>query len=90
MLADGGAILNVSSDLARFCTPGKATYATMKGVEVLTRDLGKELGPRGIRVSTIAPSTRITPLARRRDSAAAPPLDCGTSTRRVDVLQVHP
>lgn len=61
VLADGGAILNVSSGLARFALPGKAAYATMKGgVEVLTRYLAKELGPRGIRVNTIAPGAIAT------------------------------
>lgn len=61
LLADGGAILNVSSGLARFYTPGKTAYAAMKGsVEVLTRYLAKELGPRGIRVNAIAPGAIAT------------------------------
>ncbi|HEX6346516.1 SDR family NAD(P)-dependent oxidoreductase [Umezawaea sp.] len=56
VLADGGSILNVSTGLARFTTPGFAAYASMKGaVEVLTRYLAQELGPRGITVNTIAP-----------------------------------
>lgn len=56
VLADQSRILNVSSGLARFYSPGKAAYATMKGgIEVLTRYLAKELGPRGIRVNAIAP-----------------------------------
>lgn len=56
LIADGGRILNVSSGLARFSFPGYAAYATMKGgIEVLTRYLAKELGPRGIAVNTLAP-----------------------------------
>lgn len=56
LIADGGRIVNVSSGLARFSLPGFAAYAAMKGgVEVLTRYLAKELGPRGIVVNTIAP-----------------------------------
>jgi len=56
LLADGGRILNVSSGLARFSLPGYAAYAAMKGaVEVLTRYLAKELGPRRIAVNTLAP-----------------------------------
>ena len=56
LIADGGRILNVSSGLARFALPGYAAYATMKGgVEVLTRYLAKELGPRGIAVNVLAP-----------------------------------
>lgn len=56
LLKNGGRILNVSSGLARFCQPGYAAYASMKGaMEVLTRYLAKELGARGISVNIIAP-----------------------------------
>lgn len=56
MIADGGRILNVSTGLTRFALPGYAAYASMKGaVEVLTKYLAKELGPRGIAVNVIAP-----------------------------------
>jgi NAD(P)-dependent dehydrogenase (short-subunit alcohol dehydrogenase family) len=56
VIVDGGRIVNVSSGLARYCLPGMAAYAAMKGgVEVLTRYLAKELGPRGIAVNTVAP-----------------------------------
>jgi NAD(P)-dependent dehydrogenase (short-subunit alcohol dehydrogenase family) len=56
LLEDGGRIVNISSGLARFALPGSSAYAAMKGaVEVLTRYLAKELGPRGIAVNTVAP-----------------------------------
>lgn len=56
LLADGGRIVNTSSGLARFVFPGYAAYAAVKGgIEVLTRYMAKELGPRGITVNTIAP-----------------------------------
>lgn len=56
LIADGGRILNVSSGLARFALPGYSAYATMKGgIEVLTRYLAKELGPRRISVNVLAP-----------------------------------
>lgn len=56
LLEDGGAIVNVSTGLARFSLPGYAAYASMKGaIETLTRYLAKELGPRKIRVNAIAP-----------------------------------
>jgi len=60
-IADGGAILNVSSGLTRFTQPGAITYATMKGaVETLTKYLAQELGPRRIRVNVIAPGAIAT------------------------------
>lgn len=64
LIADGGRIINLSSGLARFCLPGFAAYAMMKGgIEVLTRYLAKELGPRGIAVNTIAPGAIETDFA---------------------------
>ncbi|MFT3699246.1 MAG: SDR family oxidoreductase [Kofleriaceae bacterium] len=56
LMADGGRIINISTGLARFTLPGYAAYAAMKGgIEVLTRYLAKELGPRRITVNTVAP-----------------------------------
>lgn len=56
LIADGGRIVNLSTGLTRFALPGYAAYAAMKGaVEVLTRYLAKELGPRGIAVNVVAP-----------------------------------
>ena len=56
LLADGGGIINISTGLARFATPGYSAYASMKGgMEVLTRYQAKELGARGIRVNIVAP-----------------------------------
>ena len=69
---DGGRILNVSSGLARFALPGYAAYAAMKGgIEVLTRYMAKELGPRGISVNVIAPGAIETDFGggRVRDNA---------------------
>lgn len=56
LLADGGRIINLSSGLARFSLPGYAAYGAMKGaIEVLSRYMAKELGPRGIGVNVVAP-----------------------------------
>jgi len=56
VLNDGGAIINISSGLARFSTPGYAAYASMKGaMETLTKYQAKELGTRGIRSNIVAP-----------------------------------
>lgn len=55
-LNDGGAIINVSTGLARFSLPGYAAYASMKGaMETLTKYQAKELGSRGIRSNIVAP-----------------------------------
>jgi NAD(P)-dependent dehydrogenase (short-subunit alcohol dehydrogenase family) len=56
LMKDGGRIVNVSSGLARFALPGSSAYGATKGaVEVLTRYLAKELGPRRIAVNVVAP-----------------------------------
>ncbi len=56
LINDGGRIVNISSGLARFAIPGSSVYGATKGaIEVLTRYLAKELGPRGITVNVIAP-----------------------------------
>ncbi len=56
VLNDGGGIINISTGLARFSTPGFSAYASMKGaMETLTRYQAKELGPRGIRANVVAP-----------------------------------
>ena len=61
LMNDGGKIVTISSGLARFAFPGSSAYASMKGaVEVLTRYLAKELGPRGIAVNTVAPGAIAT------------------------------
>lgn len=53
---DGGGIVNISSGLARMTYPGSSVYASIKGaVEILTRYLANELGPRKIRVNVVAP-----------------------------------
>jgi NAD(P)-dependent dehydrogenase (short-subunit alcohol dehydrogenase family) len=69
---DGGRIINISSGLARFSFPGSSAYAAMKGgVEVFTRYLAKELGPRGIAANIVAPGAIETDFGggRVRDNA---------------------
>jgi NAD(P)-dependent dehydrogenase (short-subunit alcohol dehydrogenase family) len=56
LINDGGRIVNVSSGLTRVAYPGSASYGSMKGaVEVLTRYMAKELGPRRITANVVAP-----------------------------------
>jgi len=56
LLNDGGRIVNVSTSMTRHASAGSAAYAAMKGaLEVLTRFMAVELGPRGIAVNAVAP-----------------------------------
>lgn len=60
-LNDEGGIINLSSGLTRITYPGSGTYASMKGaIEILSKYLAKELGPRGINVNVIAPGAIAT------------------------------
>jgi 3-oxoacyl-[acyl-carrier protein] reductase len=53
---DGGRIIFLSSGLTRFAMAEYAAYSASKGaIDVLTRCLAKELGPRRIAVNAIAP-----------------------------------
>ena len=64
ILADGGSIVNLSTGLTRFASPGMSAYAAAKGaVEVLTRYLALELGERRIAVNAIAPGATGTDFA---------------------------
>jgi NAD(P)-dependent dehydrogenase (short-subunit alcohol dehydrogenase family) len=61
LINDGGRIVNISTARTRFASPGGAIYASMKGaVEVLSRHMAKELGPRRIAVNVVAPGATET------------------------------
>jgi NAD(P)-dependent dehydrogenase (short-subunit alcohol dehydrogenase family) len=61
LINDGGKILTISSGLTRIIYPGSSAYGSMKGaVEVLTKYMAKELGPRRITVNSIAPGAIAT------------------------------
>jgi NAD(P)-dependent dehydrogenase (short-subunit alcohol dehydrogenase family) len=56
LINDGGRIVNLSSGVTRIIYPGSGPYAAMKGaVEVLTKYMALELGPRRIAVNVVAP-----------------------------------
>ncbi len=54
--AEGGAVINISSVVTENAMPMSSIYAGSKGaVDVITRVLAKELGPKKIRVNAINP-----------------------------------
>src|ERR1700678_4427090 len=56
LINDGARIVNISSGLTRVAVPGSSVYAAAKSaVEILTRYLAKELGPRRITANVVAP-----------------------------------
>jgi 3-oxoacyl-[acyl-carrier protein] reductase len=53
---DGGSIINVSSVVSEAAIAGSVVYSATKGaLDAVTRVLARELGPRKIRVNTLAP-----------------------------------
>ena len=61
LINDRGRIVNVSTARTRTTGPGGSVYASMKGaVEVLSKHIAKELGPRGIAVNVVAPGAMET------------------------------
>lgn len=58
---DGASIINVSSIASKTPPIGSTVYSATKGaVDVLTRTLAQELGPKNIRVNTLAPGVTDT------------------------------
>jgi NAD(P)-dependent dehydrogenase (short-subunit alcohol dehydrogenase family) len=61
LINDGGRIVNLSTARTRATGPGGSVYASMKGaVEVLSKHMAKELGPRRIAVNVVAPGATET------------------------------
>ena len=56
MMNDGGGVVFITAAADRYNVPGYGLYASCKGaVEVFSRYVAKEYGPRGIRSNTVAP-----------------------------------
>lgn len=63
LIRKGGAIVNLTSATTRVATAGVAPYASLKGgLEVLTRYMAKEFGPRRIRANAVSPGAIRTEL----------------------------
>lgn len=87
LLADGGAIVNTSSNSSQKPEVGYSAYAINKGgLEVFTRYLALELAPRGIRVNSVSPGptrTRLGGDAFERYPEVIPPLIARTALGRL-------
>ncbi|MED3792730.1 SDR family oxidoreductase [Niallia alba] len=62
-MEQNGKIINFSTSVAGMMFPGYSLYTATKGaVEQITRQLAKELGPKGITINTISPGPTNTEL----------------------------
>ena len=60
--ARGASIINMSSPVAHRGYPNTSAYSAVKGaITTLTKVLGAELGPKGIRVNAVSPASVPTP-----------------------------
>ncbi|KQV11522.1 3-oxoacyl-ACP reductase [Pseudomonas sp. Root329] len=63
LMAEGASIVNLTSATTRVATAGVAPYAVFKGgLDVLTRYMAKEFGPRRIRANAVSPGAIRTEL----------------------------
>lgn len=71
-VADGGAIVALTTSMVRHAVPGGGPYTASKAaVESLVRSLAKEVAARGVRVNAVAPGPVDTDLFRAgKDDAA--------------------
>ncbi|GAA4612109.1 SDR family NAD(P)-dependent oxidoreductase [Actinoallomurus liliacearum] len=81
LLADGGSIINIGASAGMRGRPESAHYGASKtAILGLTRSLARELGPRGIRVNTIAPGVIVT------EPGGGPPPPVADAIRAVTAL----
>jgi 3-oxoacyl-[acyl-carrier protein] reductase len=94
-VADGGAIVALTTSLVRHAAPGLGPYSASKAaVECLVRSLAKELAPRRVRVNAVAPGPVDTDLfragktddAKARSAAMSPFNRIGTPAEIAEVV----
>jgi 3-oxoacyl-[acyl-carrier protein] reductase len=79
-VADGGAIVALTTSLVRHAVPGVGPYsATKAAVECLVRSMSKELAARNVRVNAVAPGPIDTELFRAGKTEEAKQRSAGMS-----------
>jgi len=64
-MTEGGRIINISSSITRAAVPGSSVYSASKAaLEMLSKSLAAELGPRGITVNAVLPGLTETDMLR--------------------------
>ena len=65
LMGRGGSIVNITSQMGHVGSPGRTVYCMTKhAIEGLTKAMGVELAPDGIRVNSVAPTFIETPLTK--------------------------
>ncbi|KAL2920364.1 hypothetical protein HK105_200437 [Polyrhizophydium stewartii] len=85
-IADGGAIINISSVVSKTAIPGfpNAAYSATKGfVDALTRGVAAELSPRKIRVNTVSPGPTSSDMINSLDQQTVDQLAQSTFFKRL-------
>jgi 3-oxoacyl-[acyl-carrier protein] reductase len=91
LMGEGGAILFVTSSSVRQVLDGLDTSNVLRpGVAALAKVLARELGPRGIRVNSVAPGRIDTDRVRSNDEARAERLGENVEDVRRDAEQQIP
>ncbi|ROM83030.1 3-oxoacyl-ACP reductase [Pseudomonas brassicacearum] len=88
LMEEGASIVNVTSATTRVATAGVAPYAAFKGgLDVLTRYMAKEFGPRRIRANSVSPGAIRTELGGGLNEAFETLLASQTALGRVGEVQ---
>jgi 3-oxoacyl-[acyl-carrier protein] reductase len=94
-IADGGAIVAITTSMVRHAVPGFGPYAgTKAAVECMVRSMAKEIAPRKVRVNAVAPGPVDTDLfragkteeAKQRSAALSPFNRIGTPAEVAEVV----